>query len=669
MDAEAYLKAFAAVASATFALILLIGAPRPPARWLLAFFLLLIAGNQATETLRSVSSDADARVLWLRAGAVFAALDPAILLYLVAVLAGHPRLRSTGCVIASFSTAGLLAFAFALAPATGEDAASFRVLTGALTTFTAVAYTIGTLALLRTLGLRHEKQWGALALAMSVATVPVWTRVPTDIQLALQAAGAGLLLVTPWLDLAREISGVTAVVVIFLAARPVDLRARRRLMSVLLSALALSLIIDAHSIYRAATGIDAPSSGMFLLGRLGAALRWLMFATLVSIVVLREGELDVPAGARRAGARVFLAVMAVGAGGAIAFVLPSLFGAAPLRLDPQVLLVLAAILLLSQGFRDLIDKAASLLYGTPRRGTPEERHAAYRAAVVAALENGRSLEHDVALRRLRDDLSMDERLAQVIHEAAVSSAPISLREGAFLMGRYRTGRQIGRGGHGRVFLAHDERLGRDVVVKEVAMGSDTHGDLVAEARAAAAVQHPNVISIYDAIHRPGFVLLIQEYAPGGSLESNVRFDGPLDLDAGNRMISEVLTGLKALHAAGVVHGDIKPSNVLVGSDGAYKVADFGISVRPAGATLRGEALPLPSGTPGSMAPEQLEGAIASTRSDVYAVGLLARRTIRGLPPSLARIVDRATRREPSERFADAGEMLAAWRNAIATSIP
>ncbi|MEJ7764631.1 MAG: serine/threonine-protein kinase [Acidimicrobiales bacterium] len=184
----------------------------------------------------------------------------------------------------------------------------------------------------------------------------------------------------------------------------------------------------------------------------------------------------------------------------------------------------------------------------------------------------------------------------------------------------------GQGGMGTVWEAEDQLLERRVAVKEVHLRDrEALGDeetlrhrVLREARVAARVSHPSLVSIYDVIDGGDRVFLVQEFVDAPTLHDVIAADGPLDPVAAARVGQQVLGALVALHAAGVVHRDVKPSNVLVLPDGGVKVADFGIALMEGDAdlTLAGSVL----GSPGYLAPEQAAGRKAEAAADLWALG-------------------------------------------------
>jgi len=197
------------------------------------------------------------------------------------------------------------------------------------------------------------------------------------------------------------------------------------------------------------------------------------------------------------------------------------------------------------------------------------------------------------------------------------------------IGPYQVGEQIGSGGMGVVYAAEDARLGRRVALKMLppAFSRDAHARerLSREARAAAALSHPSIATVYALEEVDGDLFIVTELVRGSTLRTTLG-SGPLGGDRLVDVLIQIGDALDAAHRQGIVHRDLKPENVLVTADGRVKVVDFGIarSVVPAdekqaALTLTGSRL----GTPGYMAPEQLRGAAVDARVDVFAFGVMA----------------------------------------------
>lgn len=194
--------------------------------------------------------------------------------------------------------------------------------------------------------------------------------------------------------------------------------------------------------------------------------------------------------------------------------------------------------------------------------------------------------------------------------------------------RYREERELGRGATGRAVLALDRRLHRAVVLKRLPVGAA--GAALREARAAAHVSHPSLVSVYDVVEDGAGASLVLEYMPGGTLEHRLE-KGPLPVAEARRLGLQLAEGLGALHAAGLVHGDIKASNVFFRADGRAALGDFG-AARPARtveATAESLARQPVAGSLAGAAPEVLRGKVPDARSDLYALGALLYRAFTG----------------------------------------
>jgi tRNA A-37 threonylcarbamoyl transferase component Bud32 len=201
------------------------------------------------------------------------------------------------------------------------------------------------------------------------------------------------------------------------------------------------------------------------------------------------------------------------------------------------------------------------------------------------------------------------------------------------LGPYVLGEAIGRGGAATVYRAHQPSLGRDVAIKVLRHDADPQfaRRFAREARAIAALQHPNILPVYDFGEHDGLQYLVMRYVPGGRTLREALADGPLDLSAALHLMARLLDALAYAHAQGVVHRDIKPGNVLLPSPDWPLLADFGIA-RLGGdtqqLTLAGQAI----GTPDYMSPEQATGRPTDARSDIYSAGVMLYEMLTGRAP-------------------------------------
>lgn len=203
-----------------------------------------------------------------------------------------------------------------------------------------------------------------------------------------------------------------------------------------------------------------------------------------------------------------------------------------------------------------------------------------------------------------------------------------------IAGRYTLGREVGRGGSGIVHLAHDEVLGRDVAIKRIGMvpGADSP-DLVRaerEARLAAALNHPHVVAVFDLVEDEGDHWLVMEYVAGSTLAQLSRDQGGLGPQRAAELVGQAADALAAAHGAGIVHRDVKPSNILVAADGQAKLTDFGIARARADASLTQTGLV--TGSPAYLAPEVASGASATAASDVWSLGATLYQALTGRAP-------------------------------------
>lgn len=202
-----------------------------------------------------------------------------------------------------------------------------------------------------------------------------------------------------------------------------------------------------------------------------------------------------------------------------------------------------------------------------------------------------------------------------------------------IAGRYRLERQIGRGGSGTVHLALDEVLGRQVAIKRIGVipGSDSAELERAEreARLAAALNHPHVVSVFDLVDEEDVRWLVMEYVDGETLSERVRTSGPMDAVEAATLLAQAADALVEAHEHGIVHRDVKPSNILI-ADGAAKLNDFGIARSEDDPSLTQTGLV--TGSPAYLAPEVASGSSATTASDVWSLGATLYHAVTGSPP-------------------------------------
>ncbi|MFL6160153.1 MAG: protein kinase domain-containing protein, partial [Marmoricola sp.] len=268
--------------------------------------------------------------------------------------------------------------------------------------------------------------------------------------------------------------------------------------------------------------------------------------------------------------------------------------------------------------------------------------------------------------------------------------------GRVLDGRYEVGPKIARGGMATVYQARDLRLDRTVAVKIMHSGLADDPEFVSrferEARSAARLSHPGVVSVFDQGDDRGTLFLVMEYVPGLTLRDLIRKDAPMDPGKALELIEPVLAALAAAHASGMIHRDVKPENVLLATDlnsgaGRVKVADFGLARAINAETQHTATGGVLIGTVSYLSPELVVDGKADARSDVYAAGVLLyemltgqkphqadspiqvaykhvhediappSRRVPGIPPYVDALVARATARDKDLRPADARILL------------
>src|SRR6201996_2809104 len=269
--------------------------------------------------------------------------------------------------------------------------------------------------------------------------------------------------------------------------------------------------------------------------------------------------------------------------------------------------------------------------------------------------------------------------------------------GTTLNGRYRLEARIGSGGMSTVYRAVDGTLQRQVAIKlmnrEITSDSDQLERFRREARAVAQLSHPHIVGVIDAGEDEGRPYIVFESVEGETLKERIRRNGRLPIAEAVAYAIEIARALGAAHARHIVHRDVKPQNVLIDEEGSAKVTDFGIArtLDEEGLTADGRVL----GTTDYVSPEQALGQHVTGQSDLYSLGIVLYEMLTGEVPfkgdsqvavamkhvrdelpdvqlkrpevsaALAGVVDTATAKHPSERYADDAEMIAELEDALA----
>ena len=278
-------------------------------------------------------------------------------------------------------------------------------------------------------------------------------------------------------------------------------------------------------------------------------------------------------------------------------------------------------------------------------------------------------------------------------QAAAQRASALTAPGRF--GHFELLEEMGTGGFGRVFRAHDAKLDRVVALKVLVdrdgvpatRGTRGADRLLREARLAARVSHPSVVAVHEAGEIAGIPFLVQEFVPGTCLRDLLDAQGVLPPAEAVAVLRGLAEALAAVHAAGVIHRDVKPDNVLLGADGRVRLADFGVAREATAAAAAAEA-GLFLGTPEYAAPEQCVSEDIDARADLYALGVTAFELLTGrvphegdtpveilgrvatmtpprvdvlnpaVPRALAAVIEHLLSRKRTERYQTAAEVIA-----------
>ena len=261
-------------------------------------------------------------------------------------------------------------------------------------------------------------------------------------------------------------------------------------------------------------------------------------------------------------------------------------------------------------------------------------------------------------------------------------------------GRYEIVREIGHGAMGVVYEALDPTIGRKVALKAIRLdGIGTTADEAArrfknEARAAGGLNHPNIVTVYDAGEDNGILYLAMELIEGSTLDVLIRTQRTIPTTQAVDIVRQICAGLDFAHSKGIVHRDIKPANIMLAAHGLVKITDFGIARAGEAMTITGQVV----GTPNYMSPEQVLGRALDGRSDLFSVGVMLYEMITGerpfegqsittimykivhetpipprrldstIHPGLSTVVERALAKSPEERFSSGAELARAVQN-------
>jgi eukaryotic-like serine/threonine-protein kinase len=251
-------------------------------------------------------------------------------------------------------------------------------------------------------------------------------------------------------------------------------------------------------------------------------------------------------------------------------------------------------------------------------------------------------------------------------------------------GRYRVERVLGDGGMAKVLLAHDVELGREVAVKlldeRLAADESFRARFAREARVAAGLSHPNIVTVFDVGEADGCPFIVMELVTGRTLEERLRREGTLNANDVLAVARQVCAGLEHAHASGLVHRDLKPGNLIEREDGTVKIADFGIARAVEGTELTETGTIV--GTAAYLAPEQAEAGAVTPATDLFALGVVLYELLTGgqpwkvdslaalagrreapppelpadTPPGLRTAIERCLQPDPEDRPSSAAEV-------------
>lgn len=628
----------------TIAALVRAASPDRAARGPLALYLALVASNYVLDAGGKIASGVTGQdTSWLHSASLLPVfLDPAV--FLVFALAATDRRPSPGLAALLVSPGVALLVVFLADPARYMINWPYRAwYLAMLGAYYAIGYG---LLLSRYLGETRpifRDRLGVLAIAFGVVVVP---RIPLLLS-DYGYANPGSFAREPWrLSLLLGALAALTVALYLVAAprvHPANRSHARRTANALLALLAA---VAATWALIAIPLIGGQASSLLY------SVRWILFAAVLSVAVRRYDLLGLSPPAQLRVRRAFTGTLVLLALAEIAAVLAPLPGA-----------TVQLTALASAAVVGLCAIAYSALRRAIPDATPEaalRRIDVYRAHVDLGTPAAE-------LADVRARLALSEAEVRTARAgAAILASPIpapSLVEGTVLSGRWEVRSFLGAGSFGRVFLGYDRVTAERVVLKELLPSWRGDEEAVARFRAEASIalriHHPNLVQFRALERVPGGHILVLSHVEGETLRKRLE-SGPLKRDEAPRIARDLADALAALHAAGIVHRDVKPDNVIVQPDGRAVLLDFGSASMGAGTRLARGPNP---GTPAYMSPEQAQGAAVGPEADLYSLGVLLWESVTAAPPPLRSpppgwevVLARALEPDPAARWRSAREL-------------